>query len=742
MVEAHVGRFYEYQPATINSLSFTPPTVKSCRLAVGRANGDIEIWNPSYQYQLEKTIPGGDGQSVETLVWAHQSVLSDIDEDDTPEQVQEQLHRQLEHPPRLFSAGLNSYIVEWNTQTLTATKSVDSNGGAIWCLAVNSNGTRLAAGCEDGVIRLFDISDGQLEYLRSFDPQKGRILSIAWGPFDQYIVSGGSDSSVRRWDVQNGHVVKRMMVDRANKEPTMVWSVAATVDGTIVSGDSLGHLMFWNADLGTVKQSFKAHQADILSVVTSRDGSTVFSAGVDRKLVVCRHLTEQQKGNPTADQNNTRVKGGKWTVVGSRRYHWHDIRALALDDRPEIDSIVSGGVDVEMIVSPAREYPRYQHNRLPPFARQHLMSLSKSHRWIMGRFNDSLSIWKLGEAAAIDYSAKEPQGEIVKPFEYIMDMKLKNECYLTSASLSENAKWVAACDVESVRLFRIEPKESQSNEFQAIKMRSFTDALTQYLAEHKLAMGGHHVLFTPDSNKLILVTVESAVLVVDLTLWSNDMFEILGSFDHYQAKDSIGDQPSTVLDIAVSHDGQWLATYGDNSTTHVFNLDSMKRHYTLPNHSVPQTAMAFNVHRPHELAVAFADNTFRLYNVETQVPTKWSKKHAHDRSAFTKCRGHIRGFAFNPAPAFNNKMTLYGSVFLGQVDMSKPKTADKGTKRKVDDVPSGPKDKELPAKVYDKYQQILFCDYFAPDAMVIVERPKEHILANLPPSFYFKDFKK
>lgn len=51
---------------------------------------------------------------------------------------------------------------------------MDSNGGAVWCLAVNSNGTRLAAGCEDGCIRLFDISDGQFEYLRKFEQQNGK----------------------------------------------------------------------------------------------------------------------------------------------------------------------------------------------------------------------------------------------------------------------------------------------------------------------------------------------------------------------------------------------------------------------------------------------------------------------------------------------------------------------------------------------------------------------------------------
>ena len=54
---------------------------------------------------------------------------------------------------------------------------MDSNGGAVWCLAVNSTGTRLAAGCEDGRIRLFDIENGRLEYIRSFSPQKGNVYT-------------------------------------------------------------------------------------------------------------------------------------------------------------------------------------------------------------------------------------------------------------------------------------------------------------------------------------------------------------------------------------------------------------------------------------------------------------------------------------------------------------------------------------------------------------------------------------
>lgn len=56
----------------------------------------------------------------------------------------------------------------------------------------------------------------------------GRILSVAWSLDDQYIVSGGSDSAIRKWNVTTGSTIQRMTVDRVRKEPTLVWSIAVT----------------------------------------------------------------------------------------------------------------------------------------------------------------------------------------------------------------------------------------------------------------------------------------------------------------------------------------------------------------------------------------------------------------------------------------------------------------------------------------------------------------------------------
>lgn len=42
---------------------------------------------------------------------------------------------------------------------------------------------------------------------------------------DSWLVTGGSDSSLRKWDVKTGRPLERMTVDKARGERTLVWAV-------------------------------------------------------------------------------------------------------------------------------------------------------------------------------------------------------------------------------------------------------------------------------------------------------------------------------------------------------------------------------------------------------------------------------------------------------------------------------------------------------------------------------------
>lgn len=118
----------------------------------------------------------------------------------------------------------------------------------IWSMAVSPRSSTLAVGCDDGSIRLLSLLDDDLSLLRSLEPTKTRILSVAWGPPPSqqpfrkaakakegqgwvedeadWLVAGCADSSLRKYDARSGRCLARMTVDKLRGEQTLVWAVA------------------------------------------------------------------------------------------------------------------------------------------------------------------------------------------------------------------------------------------------------------------------------------------------------------------------------------------------------------------------------------------------------------------------------------------------------------------------------------------------------------------------------------
>ena len=204
-------------------------------------------------------------------------------------------------------------------------RTLPSQGGPIWSLSPNPASTILALGCEDGAVRLVSLLYDEVNHLRRLDRVKSRILSITWGPpvprqtqastanadsesddsdenwSDSWLVTGCSDSNLRKWDFSSGRALERMGADKIRGERTLVWAVgvlgyAITVgvtadedcshpyvssDGTIVSGDSMGIVKFWDSNTCTQLQSFQGHAADVLCLTVgpvSASQSTIASS--------------------------------------------------------------------------------------------------------------------------------------------------------------------------------------------------------------------------------------------------------------------------------------------------------------------------------------------------------------------------------------------------------------------------------------------------------------------------------
>lgn len=126
----------------------------------------------------------------------------------------------------------------------------------------------LALGCEDGTVRLLSIADDTLKHHKRFDRVKCRILSVAWGPpipkenpsqdeedddddewVDTWLVTGCSDSSLRKWDASTGRMLDRMGTDKIRGERTLVWTVTTLgLVFVLFSAIDISHVSFQGRD--------------------------------------------------------------------------------------------------------------------------------------------------------------------------------------------------------------------------------------------------------------------------------------------------------------------------------------------------------------------------------------------------------------------------------------------------------------------------------------------------------------
>lgn len=328
-----------YPASAINAVAFTHaslPTAKKShkniqvRLAIGRANGDVEIWNPnSGAWHQELVMAGGKDRSVDGLVW-----VTDPDEEMADGKI---IHGR----SRLFSIGYTTAITEWDLEKARAKKHASGQHGDIWCLGVQPPGTeadntprKLVAGTVDGNLVLYSIEDGDLKFQKALiktPSKKIKMVSIAFQSRKTVIV-GCSDSTIRVYDIRNGTMRSQMTLgsdhSTGSSKNIIVWAVKCLPNGDIVSGDSTGQLCIWDGRTYTQAQRIQSHTQDILCLALSADGSQIVSGGMDRRTAVYE---------PTSGPS------GRWSKVFHRRYHGHDVKAMASFEGKGMSVVVSGG---------------------------------------------------------------------------------------------------------------------------------------------------------------------------------------------------------------------------------------------------------------------------------------------------------------------------------------------------------------------------------------------------------------
>lgn len=730
-IAVHRCRFVDYNPSAITAVAFPPSPLPPATgkntsignrpsrfgtLAVGHANGNIDLYEwvghdrdsqCTQAWVVRKTLTGLHPSKVDSITFVIRHP-DDFQPEDVP----------FCSDLRLFSAGGGSELLEWDMDQSSVRRTISSQGGSIWCMAANPASNLLALGCEDGTVRLLSLVNDTLSHFRRFDRVKCRLLSVAWGPpapqplakrgstarpengssndddddnwVDNWLVTGGSDSSVRKWDVSTGRVVDRMGTDKIRGERTLVWTVGVIGDGTIVSGDSLGMVKFWDSRTCTQLQSFQAHSADVLCLTIGPEGKTVFTSGVDQKtcqFTMVKTVASDKSANALVGSSS------RWIQACSRRMHSHDVRALAtwppyttlpsshkrhfpVDIAP---ILASGGLDMSVVLTPAAlpsatvvkvtnplatstdcTFEDSYHRRLAYTSGPSCTSAIQvaRHARLVSCMRDSgLSVWRIPvKRSPLNDEDVDEDISNVAGWEKVLEMDFKVQTNLVASAISDDGHWLVVSDLRETKLFSL--IMDRSNRLHLKRIRDLTSTLAECIPKSiSSSTGGLGFRFTPDSSKLIMSTAATAcILVIDL---SGDKLRVLRRFDHHRRRpvlqervvkgrkgdgdgsvdiadlpvDSVDENknPSTpvsvnVLRMSISPDGQWLASSDDHSRTHVFNLDSIQHHCVLPSFSKPAQALCFDPAHPSILMMAFPDNSLQVYDVESRQFPPWGKQ--------------------------------------------------------------------------------------------------------------------
>ncbi|KAF2132128.1 WD40 repeat-like protein [Dothidotthia symphoricarpi CBS 119687] len=495
-MDIHRSRFVPYPPSAINALAFSHPEAEhgnrdpeALRLAVGRANGNIEIWNPANGTWLqEKVFFGGKDRSVEGLAWTQEPDQRDAHNKIVPGRL------------RLFSIGYSSSVTEWDLATGLPARHSNGNHSEVWCFAaqprhatkgssdegVNAH-QKLVAGCADGTIVLLSTEDNDLRFERFVSRatnKKARALSITYKDHNT-ILAGFADSMIRVFDTRNGNVIRNISLGsgpHGGPKEILVWKVKCLSNGDFVSGDSTGDIRIYNGKNFSQLQRISGHEADVLDLAVSRDGTSIFSAGMDRRT--CFYTSVKTAA--------TKGLGGKWRKVSHQRYHEHDVKAMATYEGNKLSVVVSGGIDTQPIVVPLRQFGKELSRGLPALPHTPPLVSAPGARLLVSWWNSELRIWRV-----------KPQDDGNEKPKVVARLALQGEENITSVSITRDGGLLAVGTGSVVKLFQL--IQPQAGAGPGLRIRKL---------EMPSISGAKTVKLTADGKWLTVITATNVIQLV------------------------------------------------------------------------------------------------------------------------------------------------------------------------------------------------------------------------------------
>ncbi len=632
------------------------------------------------------------------------------------------IHEQIQTQRRLFGSSRDGTIFEIDFQSKAHVGVIGSGGGAVFCLeslcprcsssSISSNiigcgsgncCNLIAAGCEDGSVRIFKAVDRikngnhgdsssnaapSLELISTLPSVGCAITSIAWVPpppssssssnvglQGSVIYAGAADGTIRKFtstsimqhvratgsvphamstglvltssshDPSNATIespsllhglqwkaTARLTVEnRGERVATKIWTLKALDDGTLISGDSIGNVQFWDGHSGTLLQSFEHNSkgADVLDIAVTLDQTKVMASGVDAKVIYIELDKESKTSN-------------KWVMTYVQRGHENDVNSLAMvyltDPNKSVKStkqhstyrelLCSGGIDTKVcsyFVSKMRKYrPKiaYKYPTNVPVA------LSRKPRILTIMRSDKVDFFQLGDKRP-GLSMKSVGVALDEDKSYLGSVRIASNYNLMSYDINDDGTLLAVSHAAGMHLFALELQDGYDKDgiIKIVKPSKIDVPIAVNASCSSLKFARR------DPTTLISANCNGTINVISIKRDPEDKSYSV-SVEHSFARDEkqlnfSNHYPITQLDV--SPDGRWLATGRNTLGKGCVDLYQLKPTYkywwTIPCTEAPFSCMKWlgNDMLVPAIVVALNSGAFYLFDPEQRRLSDWSQ---------------------------------------------------------------------------------------------------------------------
>jgi U3 small nucleolar RNA-associated protein 4 len=636
-------------------------------IAVSRESGSIELQTVHPKWHTVSVVAGRSDSPITSLAWVTVKLSSSVSNDTSAVS--------MTRPALIGVHRHDLYIVDfWGSGQLSSKHSCP--GGSIFALQP-LRGNLVATGSQDGSIRIYSVvassstsESGKKRILFHFQqvstiPTAGEaVLSLAFMASQAnedslpgtVIYAGIADGTIRRYDCyQSTNVFYTSATARATSHfstpegtmwkstlrmtvecygrtsPTRVWTMKALSDGTLVSGDSLGHVQFWDGNIGALIFSFEQNdsKADVLALAVAADECKVFASGVDSRVVCI-----ERRSNVEASATN--VTNTQWILTQAQRPHTHDVKAMTILKKFKISQnrkimkkteiMFTGGIDTKLCTYHVLEFGLRRPRVLYPWPslRSPILMANEARLLTMLR-EDRIDLYELAAAPKSPEHFKAPI--VASELEVMLgSIQIKGISNLVSSAISPRGTFLAVTDSYSVYLFHVQFEAKKRG-----KRNVVTSRISLHLPEACSIVAMHFV----QEDSLILVFSDDSIR----------MFTILKQDDEFETSMTQTLQHSTkrtdplcllfpIHSVVASKDGIWIATGRNNyhqndGHVHIYRRtpSGFQFWWTLPTLISAVTTFAFlEIEGDPFLTVACIDFAWYTFDLANRRLSDWSVK--------------------------------------------------------------------------------------------------------------------